>query len=637
VNTFLKSVRGAKLTKRYAHRRPAALFCTVCSVAALMAPGGAVDSFARAQTDAKPAATPAATQGQKSGVGENTTPTPTTGTIKGRVVSDDGQPVTNATIMALAVTGAPAAKPTRVDAEGKFVFDDLPTAAYVIMATAPGYINQSMSLSPSSQWPRHLIGAQLKITMIKGGVITGTVTNSKGDPVVGVPVSVSQANELSASMSNLLVLQNQGETDDRGIYRIYGLLPGQYTVAAGGGGLLGQITASGFDLDVQTYYPSATRDTAIPVTVRGGEETSGIDIKYRGTEGHSISGVVTGAVGDGAAAGQVTIFLSPAGTTSILSIALASAMDQRRLFSFNGAADGEYDLFASFQSVSNDNPLAGIKRITVRGGDVTGIDLKLAPLAAIAGTIALDPIKPEDKCDKRASQLIETVISAARDDPKKSGSQAMTPFLAGFGATLNAKGEFNVRNFEAGKYRLGITLPTESWYIRAINPPRAASPTDGRRATQTPATGPRPDNAWQGVVTLKSGERVGPFSIVIGQDAAGLGGRVTVTAEPAIPAGLRVHLVPTEREHVDNILRYSETLVSSDGSFAFSHLAPGRYFVVARIEPPSGTQSTPLRPAAWDPTARIKLRHEAEDVNTIIELKPCTRLVDYALALKIGQ
>jgi hypothetical protein len=634
VSTFLRAIRGALPTKRYAvYRCAAAVFCALCSLAPFITSGGTVNSLAQSQTEARPAATPATTQGQKSGAGESPTPTPVTGTIKGRVVSDDGRPVTNATIMAQAVTGAPAAKPTRVDAEGKFVFEDLPSAAYVVVATAPGYIDQSMALGDPSQWPRHLIGAQLKITMIKGGVITGTVTNAKGEPIVGVPVNASPANELSSSMANLMGLQNVGETDDRGIYRIYGLMPGQYTVAAGGGGPFGQFTAGGFDLDVPTYYPSATRDTAIPVAVRGGDETSGIDIKYWGTEGHSISGVVTGAVGESAAASAVTIFLSHAGTASILSLAFASAVDQRRVFSFNGLADGEYDLFASFQSqsVSNNNPLVGIKRITVRGNDVTEIELKLGPLAAIAGTITLDPIKPEDKCDQRSSQLIEMVIGAPRDDPKKSGSQAMTSFLGGFGSTLNAKGEFTVRNLEAGKYRLGITLPTEAWYVRAINPPVAA------RGPQLAATPPRPGDAWQGVITLKSGERVSPVSIMVGQDAAGLRGRVTVTPDTAIPAGLRVHLIPEERERVDNVLRYSETPVSSDGSFAFTNLAPGRYFVVARIEPPGENQSTPPRPSAWESAARIKLRREAEAANEVVELKPCQRLVDYTLALKTGQ
>lgn len=637
MNALRGSIRGEKLTRRAAvHRRGAALLCVLCALATFI-PSGGVRCLGQSQTEAKPAATPATTEGQKSRAGESAAATATTGTIKGRVVSDDGRPVTNATIMAQAVTGAPSAKPTRVDAEGKFVLDDLAAAAYVVVATAPGYVDQSMALGDPSQWPRHLIGSQLKITMIKGGVITGTVTNSKGEPVVGVPVSVSLTSELAASMSNLLGLENGGETDDRGVYRIYGLMPGQYTVAAGGGGLFSQFNANGFDLDVWTYYPSGTRDTAVPVVVRGGDETSGIDIKYRGTVGHTISGIATGAVGENAAQGSVTILLSHAGTTSILSLGIASAVDQRRVFSFNGVADGEYDLFAAFQSMSNDNPLVGTKRITVRGSDVTGIELKLAPRAAIAGTITLDPIKPEDKCDQRSAQLIEMVISAPRDEPKKSGSQAMIPFLGGFGSTLNAKGEFTVRNLEAGKYRLGITLPTEAWYVRAINLPGAASPTEGPRATQTPATSPRPGNAWQGIVTLRSAERISPVTIMVGQDAAGLRGRVAVTPETSIPAGLQVHLIPEERESADNVLRYSATLVSSDGSFAFTNLAPGRYFVLARIEPPSETQPTPPRPLAWDPTTRIKLRREAEAANKVAELKPCQRLVDYPLALKTSQ
>jgi hypothetical protein len=206
----------------------------------------------------------------------------------------------------------------------------------------------------------------------------------------------------------------------------------------------------------------------------------------------------------------------------------------------------------------------------------------------------------------------------------------MTSLYGGFGTTLNVKGEFTARNLEAGKYRLGITLPTEAWYVRAIKSPAAA------RGPQPGATPVRTGDAWLGVVTLKSGERVSPVSIMVGQDAAGLRGRVAVTPESAIPAGLRVHLIPTERDRVDNILRYSETLVRSDGSFTFTNLAPGSYFVVARIEPDE-IPFAPTRPSAWDPTTRIKLRREAEAANNVVELKSCQRLVDYALALKPGQ
>ena len=450
--------------------------------------------------------------------------------------------------------------------------------------------------------------------------------------MVGVSVIASPTNELSAFASNLLGLQNQGETDDRGIYRIYGLLPGQYTVSAGSGPFA-KFNATGFDLDAPTYHPSATRDTAIPVTVRGGDETAGIDIKYRGTEGHTVSGVVMGAISEAMAAGQVDIELFPADRTSVLSLAFVSAAEPRRSFSFEALADGEYDLFASFQYGVNDNPSVATKRVTVRGGDVTGIELKLVPLAGIAGTITLDPIKPEDKCDKRAAQLIETVISAPADDPKKGSSRLNSTLLGFNGATLNEKGEFAVRNLDAGKYRLATSLPTEAWYVRAIIPPAASS----AKGPQTAATAQPPSDRWSGVVTLKSGERLNPFVIMVGQDAAGLRGRVAMPQASAIPPGLRVHLVPEERERADNLLRYSETLVNADGSFAFTNLAPGRYSVFARLDPVSESRSTPQRPLAWDPAARAKLRRDGAAANTIVELKPCQRLVDYTLALKTAQ
>jgi hypothetical protein len=73
----------------------------------------------------------------------------------------------------------------------------------------------------------------------------------------------------------------------------------------------------------------------------------------------------------------------------------------------------------------------------------------------------------------------------------------------------------------------------------------------------------------------------------------------------------------------------------SDGSFAFSNIAPGRYFIVLRIEPTAETPDTSPRPSAWDSTARAKLRQEAEAAKVVVELKPCQRLKDYALPLRV--
>jgi hypothetical protein len=596
-----------------------------------------VSALAQSPPAPKSTASPSPTPAEKRGANE--TP-PATGSIKGRVVADDGRPVVNATLMAQAVNGPPSARPAQVDSEGKFSFDDLPAAAYVIFAIAPGYIDEAMSSDPND-WPRYLVGSQLKLKMIKGGVITGKVTNAKGDPIVGVPVHAVALNNPYTSPTDFLGAGG-AESDDRGIYRIYGLRPGPYVVNAGGPGQFGFAAANGFDLDVPTYHPSATRDTAIPVVVRSGDETTGIDIKYSGAEGHRISGFVRGPIEAGASAanGAIAIILSPAGTQSVLSMALASPMDQRRAFGFNGVADGEYDVFAAFQTgQQSDASMVATKRVTVRGGDLTGIELTLTQLASIAGAITLEPIKPEDKCDQRGSQVIETVFAARRDNPRKSGSQMMTMMLAGVGGTLNAKGEFIARNLDAGRYRFEIKLPTEAWYVRAINLPASVAVTNQQPAPAAAPSAASKQNqnySWQGTVTVKSGQQVSGISIVVGQDAASLRGRVTVTPEgSAFPADLHVHLVPADREQANDVLRYSETTIMSDGSFAFSNIAPGRYFIVSRIEPTAETPDTSPRPSAWDLTARAKLRQEAEAAKVVVELKPCQRLKDYALPLRV--
>src|SRR5262249_60725426 len=84
-----------------------------------------------------------------------------------------------------------------------------------------------------------------------------------------------------------------GVTDDRGIYRIYGLLPGVYIVSIGIGAENGLDDAQ-IKRDAPTYYPSATRDTATEINLRGGEEVSGIDIRHRGGRGRVVGGSISG-------------------------------------------------------------------------------------------------------------------------------------------------------------------------------------------------------------------------------------------------------------------------------------------------------------------------------------------------------
>ncbi|OLE97512.1 MAG: hypothetical protein AUG75_07370 [Cyanobacteria bacterium 13_1_20CM_4_61_6] len=124
------------------------------------------------------------------------------------------------------------------------------------------------------------------------------------------------------------------------------------------------------------------------------------------------------------------------------------------------------------------------------------------------------------------------------------------------------------------------------------------------------------------------------ISIMVGQDAATLRGRVGPEGT-VIREGTHVHLVPVDGEQANNVLRYGETLVRRDGSFAFTNFSPGRYFILSRVEAPNEADTSP-RPIVWDPAARAKLRREAEAAKTEVELKPCQSVVDYSLKPPAG-
>ena len=92
----------------------------------------------------------------------------------------------------------------------------------------------------------------------RGGVITGRITSPDGKPMVEMLVSLDTVDPkvvLPNKLNNPMY-----QTDDRGVYRIYGLPAGQYLVSAGedksGGSLSYGREKKGFY--PRTYYPGST-------------------------------------------------------------------------------------------------------------------------------------------------------------------------------------------------------------------------------------------------------------------------------------------------------------------------------------------------------------------------------------------
>src|SRR5262249_6258842 len=144
---------------------------------------------------------------------------------------------------------------------------------------------------------KYRVGESVIIRMARGGVITGRVTDEFGEPMVGVKVSADLVADSEGKPDKSAMTMNEMNsswtTDDRGVYRIYGLERGAYVV---GVNVASPIFAGmgRTSREPPTYHPSSPRGSAVEVNLRGPEEVSGVDIRARGGRGRSISGTVSG-------------------------------------------------------------------------------------------------------------------------------------------------------------------------------------------------------------------------------------------------------------------------------------------------------------------------------------------------------
>src|ERR1044072_7426354 len=323
----------------------------------------------------------------------------TNGVIDGKVVNESGQAMAGATgFVRAANSGGGSGRQTTSDIEGNFRVTGLEPALYTVSANAPAY---TMPMIADPFTPTYYrVGDTVRIEMMRGGAITGTVTNGVGEPVVAVRVPATMIRDARGDGAKTLAyITSEQPTDDRGIYRIYGLRPGTYIVSAGGAGFA--YAFNPFDQDLPTFAPSSTRDTAAEVLVRSGEDST-IDIRYRGEPGHVISGTVKISGTNGA-----SVALTAAG--SPVPIGNTFQPNGARGFIFSGLGDGDYDLVAQ-ELMSSPNSTGGTpafsvsepKRVSVKGADVTGIELTPRPLSSISGKIPPEPPQaPEGKETRR--------------------------------------------------------------------------------------------------------------------------------------------------------------------------------------------------------------------------------------------
>ncbi len=506
---------------------------------------------------------------------------------------------------------------TLTDNDGRFKFDGLDAALYILSASAPGWITRPADLENGPQFFR--LGDSVTLTLLKGAVITGTVLSSFGEPVVQVVVRATMIRDAKGLTPKTLTFQAPRMTDDRGVYRLYGLQPGTYVVSAGGRNSFGGNNA--YDQDSPTYAPSSTAESAVQISVNSGDEAAGVDIRYRAESGHAISGVITGVPDGNPSAINIQALQDFSG--SAVPAASASLPPGRNGFSLYGLSDGEYDLRAQFFTSAGDSSDSAVKHVVIHGSDIDGVELNMRPLGSISGRIALTKSELATCRNKREPRFDETLVAAAIYERAKLPQWPFSGVLP-TPAPILKDGNFRIRNLIAGQYNLSVKILARYWYLKSIQQQTAA-------VAATVRTTPDNKDVARYGINLGVGEQATRVTVNLAEGAASLSGMLDLNNERNVPENYFVYLAPAEKESAADVLRFFASPVGGDGSFVISNLPPGRYWLLGQVAKDARPETKLRSPNERE--GREKLLRAAEADKRLVELQPCQNFSDYKMPL----
>lgn len=477
-------------------------------------------------------------------------PHATPGVISGRAFIE-GSPAPAVTIMCRRLENADDSRPpfrTVTDAEGRYQMADLPAGQYQVQAFAPACVFVKPVTVNLDEGGR---ARNVDISLIRGGVITGRITDAEGRAAFREHIQLTKINERGQRENFTLPGYCDEETDDRGVYRIYGLPTGRYRVAAGSGSKSGG-WAPGSKRVVweRTFYPDVTDEAqAALIEVAPGKEVTGIDIRLRNALKTYIA---QGRVLD------VRTRQSLVGVKILYGLVNSQAMQMgpgsvttnaQGEFIIPALLPGKYAAYALTTSAAE--AYSDTARFEVSEDDVGGIEINLQPAVAVSGEAVLEIRDPAIVARLSQVRLFAYTIPQGFSAPS-SGR-----------ATVGPDGSFRFTGLRPGRVAIRLVesaSPRGFWVVRIEH--------NGRS---------QPDG-----IEVGTGENVTGVRVVLSYGGAVLRGKVQVTGG-SLPTSTRmvVQAIRTgaNGELLDN---FRQTDVDVSGQFTIQGLSAGEYEVRLR-------------------------------------------------------
>ncbi|HUF47665.1 MAG TPA: carboxypeptidase-like regulatory domain-containing protein [Vicinamibacterales bacterium] len=493
--------------------------------------------------------------------------------LTGVVTTDgSGAPVRRARV---SLTGPElrGGRSTVTDDEGRFTFVALPAGRFTLGASKAGYVSASYGARSAGRpgTPVQVLDGQkyerMNIQMPRGSVITGIVVDDYGEPAPGTPVRVLRF--VMRTGERTLQQAGQDTTDDRGMYRVYGLQPGDYIVSA---------------------MPRNQGIGAIRETVMAEVEML--------VQQAQAMGVNTGPGGRG---GNPAPQLGGRGGRGQDLIDRAAALQQQL-----GEADAQTVAYAPVFYPGTTTAGTALPVTLAIGEERAAVDfqLQLVQTARIEGTLS--------SYDGTVPQGVQISLT-----PTDQGDMPRIPGVGNLSVRPNSGGQFAIANVTPGQYRLQARA-----MLRDTTAQQAAG--EAGRGGRGGRGGPIADVLWASVDLGVSGQNIENVVLAL-RPGMKVSGRLSFQGAGTPPtdlSGARVTLVPRGETQPGGV---PPAIVDAGGQFTINGVPPGLYSIAAGVQTGRGrgavNQPVPATPAtSWTLTSAIVNGREALD--TLMSVDP---------------
>lgn len=338
--------------------------------------------------------------------------------IAGIVTNATGQPMRRGIITLTAHSTGVAGQSAETDEQGKFRFSAVTPGIYSISASRDGYITADFGVRGGIRMPRQFgiyeseRWDDVAFRLDPWGVIAGRVKfGDDAEPAMRVPVFAYRKRYWHGAVEYNVAAN--ARTDDRGEYRLSGLRPGNYIIAAiydkprkataseeTPAQNLSEVDQRIRDTPpsepsyTSTFFTSATRiSDAATIEVKSGTEMPGVDLFLTPAQSTRIRGRITDGCTGRPTIASIDVFRATDGDAAAVRANTQMTIGPTS-FAVQGLAPGAYAMFVT-KDADKDCPAQTYRRtFYVNESPFDNVEVTLRPLVKAEFYLRLDSPTP---------------------------------------------------------------------------------------------------------------------------------------------------------------------------------------------------------------------------------------------------